>query len=280
MGRLLGRWLRRVSVIVTACLFCQAASESYRCCCDACSYAANTTWCEVYYDELGNTTSGEEIVVTEACCVCRDSDSGPTDSGPTASSPNHPPVASPTHSPGLVSGTAQAWVDAHNKRRSEHGKPPVSWSAELAAQAKAWTDYLVRAQSCDLVHISDTCGVGAGENLAANWSSDGGSPESPEEVCKGWTEDELVLVPTHGHEQAGHATQVLWKHSIHIGCATSSGDCGHVSACRYHPSGNFNCVHGNCVETIFDNAEELDDEPMPSTSAVEDCNQQNQPGYA
>lgn len=239
------------------------------------SYADNN-WCEDWAKEMGRTASGEFLAASDACCVCKDSDSrsGPTDSG---ASIIEPPVATQTVSFGFA---PQEWVDAHNKRRLVYGKPPVSWNDDLAAQAKAWTDYLVTVHDCDLMHISSKCRTGVGENLVMNWCSSACSPYSPEEVCKAWTEDEIELVPTEGHKQAGHATQVLWKHSTHIGCATSSGACGHVSACRYNPPGNYNCDNQNCVKTIFEGSEQLYDAPIPSTSVVDECNQQNQPGYA
>jgi len=190
------------------------------------------------------------------------------------------PSSLPDSSGSAPSGSeAQAWLDAHNLRRSKYNKPAVSWDASLAEQAKDWADYLVNVRSnplCPLTHISNECSFEVGENLATDY---GGDPRSPEMVLKAWTEDEMNLVPSRGPWIALHATQVLWQHSTKIGCAMSQGSCGAVQVCRYHPAGNYNC-NPDCVQNILQGNEYNVGGSIPGTSQVDACNRNNANGYS
>lgn len=120
------------------------------------------------------------------------------------------------------------------------------WSEKLAADAKSWADHLVtlnqgkpidKLTQSDLVHST---GTGQGENLSERgvWGSGPVSPPSTESLVHGrnsWT------------PMGGHYTQMVWKNTKEVGCATatsngkaSNGDSGLAVylVCRYSPPGN------------------------------------------
>ena len=43
----------------------------------------------------------------------------------------------------------------------------------------------------------------------------------------------LVLQEEEEDEFGGHYTQVLWRATTYVGCATASAPCGHISVCRF-----------------------------------------------
>jgi pathogenesis-related protein 1 len=139
---------------------------------------------------------------------------------------------------------AQVYVDAHNAVRAAVEKPsnyqgtwsplpPVAWSDEVASTAQEWANHLKDTKDCGLEHAD---GTGYGENLAAGTNVDAqravdmwaGEKKnytySPEYVFMGNT---------------GHYTQIVWRESTHIGCASASCGGSNVVVCRYDPPGNF-----------------------------------------
>src|SRR5690242_5274732 len=60
---------------------------------------------------------------------------------------------------------AALMIAAHNEVRSQHGLPPMKWSASLAKDAASWADHLAE-QGCAMKHAQ---GTHQGENLF--WAS-------------------------------------------------------------------------------------------------------------
>jgi hypothetical protein len=76
---------------------------------------------------------------------------------------------------------ADAYTQAHNSFRAQHGAPPLAWSPALAAKAQNW------ANRCVFEHGS------VGENLAAGTGNYGAA-----DAIKGWT-DEISKLPSWSH---------------------------------------------------------------------------------
>jgi uncharacterized protein YkwD len=178
------------------------------------------------------------FAVLAACAACgspEDASNGDKSSG----------SGGQTSSP-VTSGSpnAQAFVDAHNAVRaavqepagytgSWQPLPPVSWSDDVAATAQAWADNLKNNMSCELQHAS---GTGYGENLA------GGTHLSPQSAVELWASEEKNYTYSPKYEftnDTGHYTQIVWRKSTHIGCASAACPGSNVVVCRYDPPGNY-----------------------------------------
>ncbi|KAH0542612.1 hypothetical protein FGG08_003020 [Glutinoglossum americanum] len=165
----------------------------------------------------------------------------PTEAAPSAPAPESSPA---TYVP--TGDYATNAVNAHNVHRSNHSVGAVSWDADLANIAGQI------AASCNFAHDTTTGGGHYGQNIAA------GNP--PEEIAKivsdEWYNSEVNLFPQYGvgtpdmgnFEAWGHFTQVVWKDSNLIGCATqhcpngvsnTMGGVGpYFTVCNYRNTGN------------------------------------------
>lgn len=150
-------------------------------------------------------------------------------------------------SPLLMGGTA-ARVDfnarllaAHNAERSAIGVPQLVWNDRLAADARAWAAEL--AATGRFEHSPDEAGKQPqGENL---WA---GTPRafSPEAMVALWVAEKKDyrpgVFPTNSRsgdvERVGHYTQLIWRDSRQVGCATAVGANEEFLVCRYSAAGN------------------------------------------
>jgi len=125
--------------------------------------------------------------------------------------------------------------------------PPVTWDGTLAAFAQNWANNLASSCNGNLEHSSPN---NYGENLAY---SDMSTPETASRVVSDWmSESTMYDTSTNmctggdGDLSCAHFTQVLWKTTTTIGCATatcpdpSGGNTQYYSACEYNPAGNCN----------------------------------------
>jgi pathogenesis-related protein 1 len=125
----------------------------------------------------------------------------------------------------------QAMLEAHNRLRAQHCAAPLVWSDSVARAAKAWADHLA-ARGCMLQHSETQYG----ENLS------GGSAgtQTPAEVANVWyRENGSYNFAVGGFSmRSGHFTQVVWRGSQRLGCASAA--CGdlRVWVCNYDPPGN------------------------------------------
>ncbi|KAK7022037.1 hypothetical protein VNI00_017072 [Paramarasmius palmivorus] len=119
---------------------------------------------------------------------------------------------------------ADQWLEAHNSVRAQHNAQPLTWNNQVAAAAQNW------ANRCTMQHSGGQVGS-YGENLA--WGT-GNFPIAS--AVKLWADEVKDYDPN--NPQYSHFTQVVWKSTTELGCATAdcSGTTYHV--CEYNPPGN------------------------------------------
>jgi uncharacterized protein YkwD len=142
----------------------------------------------------------------------------------------------PVHDP-----VAQAFLDAHNHHRAERSAtlaqplPQLAWSSALAEHA------MQVANACNFEHSSSDFG----ENLSARTDA-----AAPRDVVDAWVAerehyDERKHACARG-QVCGHYTQVMWRATTQVGCATRrctqgspfGGGEWSLSVCNYAPAGN------------------------------------------
>jgi pathogenesis-related protein 1 len=139
-----------------------------------------------------------------------------------------------------------------NQERALVGVPPLTWNNTLAAHAQTYADYLMvtgknEHPSAEWVATHPT--GPEGENLA--WFSGPPAPTpSPKDIAQAafnfWVSEkanyhgQLTGSETPG-EVIGHYTQMVWKDTTQIGCASVTSGDGSVSkiSCRFTPPGNY-----------------------------------------
>jgi hypothetical protein len=150
-------------------------------------------------------------------------------------------------SPLLVGGTTQRadfnarLLLAHNIERARIGVPALGWDPALAVDARVWAEEL--AASGRFEHSPDEAGKPLqGENL---WA---GTPRAfaPEAMVGLWAAEKADyrpgLFPNNSRsgdvEHVGHYTQLIWRNSRRVGCATAVGREEEFLVCRYSEAGN------------------------------------------
>jgi hypothetical protein len=150
-------------------------------------------------------------------------------------------------SPVLIGGTAmradlnQRLLAAHNAERAAVGVAPLQWNDQLAADARGWAMEL--AATGRFEHSPDEPGQEPqGENL---WA---GTPHafSPEAMVRLWVVEKRDYRPgvfpnnsrSGDVEHVGHYTQLIWRASREVGCATAVGRDEEFLVCRYSTAGN------------------------------------------
>ena len=150
-------------------------------------------------------------------------------------------------SPLLIGGTVaradfnQRLLAAHNSERAAMGVPPLAWNAGLAADARVWANEL--AATGRFEHSPDEPGEEPqGENL---WA---GTPRafSPEAMVRLWSTEKRDYRPgvfpnnsrSGDVENVGHYTQLIWRASRQVGCASAVGRNEEFLVCRYSEAVN------------------------------------------
>jgi pathogenesis-related protein 1 len=134
---------------------------------------------------------------------------------------------------------AKIILEIHNRERAAVGVPPLVWNDELAADAKTYAEHLIATG--EFTHPSAEW-VAAhpmapeGENLAGS----SGSPITKlAEMAEGWVSEKNNYHGEPGNfNGVGHYTQMVWRTTTAVGCATASGNGRDVLDCRYSPPGN------------------------------------------
>lgn len=152
---------------------------------------------------------------------------------------------------------AQAAVQRHNIHRANHGAGKVVWDKKLAQAA------MKSAQRCTFAHFMNENGLQYGQNLALGNPAD----DIAGIITDQWYSEVSAFAGNYGQaqpdygtnmqnfEQWGHFTQVVWKATTKIGCATwrcnsvasSATDStpmpaaygGDVTYCNYQSPGNY-----------------------------------------
>src|SRR5690349_13047251 len=128
----------------------------------------------------------------------------------------------------------------HNAARAEVGAPPLQWDSRLAVAAASYGPAL--ASVGRLVHSPRETRPGQRENLAMAWTD----TTSPEQLVGLWTDEKRLFYPgafpnvtrSGNWSDVAHYTQMIWKGTTHVGCATYDARGWTYLICRYSPPGN------------------------------------------
>ena len=126
----------------------------------------------------------------------------------------------------------QGFVNEHNVARAAVGVGPITWNYSLAAYAQRYAN--TRIHGCDMEHSEGPYG----ENLAEGYGEMTGA-----QAVKFWVTEK----PNYDYasnkcvgDECGHYTQVIWRNSVHLGCARAKCTNGWVFViCSYDPPGNY-----------------------------------------
>lgn len=135
-------------------------------------------------------------------------------------------------------------LDAHNAAREAEGAglPPLTWDPLLAAIAQEWADQCESSNGLLLDHNpnrSNTYDGSVGENIAATSAPTLSGPDA----VGLWMSEKA----DYNHETGacsgvcGHYTQVIWRDTLRVGCATVACDGLRYPrnvVCNYAPAGN------------------------------------------
>ncbi|KAM0197719.1 hypothetical protein ACHAPQ_000070 [Fusarium lateritium] len=149
----------------------------------------------------------------------------------------------------------------HNIHRANHSVSALEWDDELAGYAEN------TANGCVFEHDMDQGKGGYGQNLAS-WGATSDIDDLKHKAAAGgitnqWYDSEMSNWAFYGQDNPpedmnidlyGHFTQVVWKDSTKVGCATVKCPAGTVlsfpswyTVCNYNPQGNFGGRYGNNV---------------------------------
>ena len=132
-------------------------------------------------------------------------------------------------------------IEAHNDARRAVGVAPLTWSDTLSASARRYADTLARTRRFE--HAPQPQGPGReGENL---WTGTRGA-YSYAEMIGHWLAERRDFVNgatpafsrTGRWEDVAHYTQIVWRGTTAVGCATASNRTDEYLVCRYSPPGN------------------------------------------
>ncbi|RSL67786.1 hypothetical protein CEP54_003095 [Fusarium duplospermum] len=152
-------------------------------------------------------------------------------------------------------------LNYHNIHRANHSAPDLVWDETLAGYAEN------TANGCVFEHDMKQGNGGYGQNLAS-WGATGDIDDMQKKSAAGgitnqWYNSEMGNWAFYGEENPpdgmdiqlyGHFTQVVWKDSTKVGCATVKCPAGSVlqypswyTVCNYNPQGNFGGRYGENV---------------------------------
>nr|WP_294442469.1 CAP domain-containing protein [uncultured Sphingomonas sp.] len=129
----------------------------------------------------------------------------------------------------------------HNKARAEASLPPLVWDERLVASARAYAQEMARTRR--FAHAAQPHGpTREGENL---WTGTRDAYRYREMIGH-WLAEKRDFVnnvtPTFSRtgrwQDVAHYTQIMWRDTQRLGCATASNAGEDYLVCRYSPAGN------------------------------------------
>lgn len=130
---------------------------------------------------------------------------------------------------------------AHNAERAAVGVSPLRWNTHLQAAAQQWANHLAATRS--FRHAPESDADPQGENL---WAGTRGH-YALEDMVEAWSREKrfyrhgtFPAISTTGRvEDVGHYTQLVWRDTSQVGCATASAGGEDILVCRYSNPGNY-----------------------------------------
>jgi uncharacterized protein YkwD len=156
-----------------------------------------------------------------------------TESDPVTEPKDKPVVTKADAPPRPGDPIVERWVNAHNRYRTKHCAPPLTWSTKLAEVAQKWADTM-KAKGCTFEHSGDKR---YGENLAGGTS---GALDPEATVGMWYDEIKEYTFPDGGFSmKTGHFTQLVWRSTKHVGCGRTTCKGMDLYVCNYDPPGNW-----------------------------------------
>ncbi len=152
--------------------------------------------------------------------------------------------ASDSYSPnGAASASvrsANPLLESHNVERVRLGLPPLAWSSRLAGEAADYAAEL--AARGELRHSTAAGRSGHGENL---WMGTSGAWDAAGMIDMFLEERRYFRAApfpdvslTGNWLDVGHYSQIVWRETREVGCATKTSRGMDILVCRYFPAGN------------------------------------------
>ena len=136
-----------------------------------------------------------------------------------------------------LSEFATDMLTAHNAVRSKHGVASLLWSSALAAKAQTWADTLAQTGETKMEGIHGQNigyvyppGRQKGSFVVYSWAAEEANFDYEKAIC---------LNPA---LKCYHYTQVVWRDSKYVGCATAHDAQRDIWVCDYDPAGNIEGV--------------------------------------
>lgn len=137
-------------------------------------------------------------------------------------------------------GVDQRILAEMNRERAAVGVPPLAWDPALAADAAAYVAVLAERGRLD--HSPRASRPGQSENL---WIGTRGA-FTPEQMIGFWAAEKARFRPgvfpdvssTGNWFEVTHYTQMIWRGTTRVGCATARDRSSDFLVCRFSPRGN------------------------------------------
>lgn len=157
-------------------------------------------------------------------------------------------TAAATATPSAANSYQESILHYHNLHRSAHSASGLTWSDDLAAAANTLANRCVYGHDTSIPSASGDYG----QNIAYGYDADLVGEKVISEMM--YTDEAPYFASLYGQadpdmtnfEKWGHFTQIVWKATTHVGCATVScsdlknaGGAAPYTVCNYGSPGNF-----------------------------------------
>ena len=132
----------------------------------------------------------------------------------------------------LAQNSHQDFVNAHNAAHAEVGVGQIRWNHTIAAYAQDYANK--RIGDCDLTHSMGPYGECLAEGYAILSAVDAVNLWVNEKQYYDYESNSCI-----GTDECRHYTQVVWRDSVHLGCARVKCNNDWLFViCDYDPPGN------------------------------------------